>query len=609
MSGVVGIVHLDEEPLDPSLIRRLTRSLAYRGPDRQCAVTVGNAAFGHTLLRLGERSKTEQQPFTIDGRRWIVGDARLDARRELIEALAASGSHSTASASDAELILAAHHAWGDACVDHLRGDFMFAIWDAERQQFFGARDQLGVKPFYYARRGARLVFSNSLDCVRLHPAVSRDLYEPALADFLLFGVNRDQAATSFSDIRRVPPAHAVISSPHGIHTRRYWTLPIENPIEMARDEYPERFTALLAESVRDRADARQLGVLMSGGLDSPTLAAVAQRVIHTDATGGTLHAITSVYDRLIPDRERHFAGLVADRLKIPIRFDVRDDEPSIADWGRTSARTPEPVENPPAFAAGLVFFENVSRDARVLFYGEGPDNALRYEWRPYLAHLTARRDLRRLAAAVSDDLTLHRRVPLWSSLRQLLPGQRSLPWTEAYPEWLDPDFAARSECRERWHREHRRPAPRHPVRPRGYDSFSDPRWQLLFENCDISGAATGTEVRHPFLDLRVLQFMLAVPAMPWCRNKLLIRTAMRTALPPEVIGRRKTSLASSPDFERIQTRGLPPLVAAPASARFLNQAKIPVTPRTPFELRSVLRAHGLNHWLHGLDDQQRSAPR
>jgi asparagine synthase (glutamine-hydrolysing) len=203
----------------------------------------------------------------------------------------------------------------------------------------------------------------------------------------------------------------------------------------------------------------------------------------------------------------------------------------------------------------------------------------------------------------------HPRVPLWSSVRQLFPAQRPEPRSEPYPEWLEPEFAARSGCRERWHGAQRRPVPRHPVRPRGYDSFSDPRWQLLFESCDLNGAATGTEVRHPFLDLRVLQFMLAVPPMPWCRNKLLIRTAMRTALPPEVIGRRKTSLASSPDFERVKASGLPHLVAAPDFARFLNPAKIPVAPRTPLELRSVLRAHGLNHWLHGLDDQQRSAPR
>ena len=97
-----------------------------------------------------------------------------------------------------------------------------------------------------------------------------------------------------------------------------------------------------------------------------------------------------MYDRLIPDAERHYAGMVADHLRIPIRYDVRDDETSITDWDQVSVHTPEPVDNPAAFAAGVKFSEQMATLARgVLLYGEGPDNALLYEWRPYLSHLLA----------------------------------------------------------------------------------------------------------------------------------------------------------------------------------------------------------------------------
>jgi asparagine synthase (glutamine-hydrolysing) len=140
----------------------------------------------------------------------------------------------------------------------------------------------------------------------------------------------------------------------------------------------------------------------------------------------------------------------------------------------------------------------------------------------------------------------------------------------------------------------------HPVRPLGYDGFSAVRWQPLFEDCDINGALSHSEIRHPFLDLRLLQFMLALPAMPWCRNKLIIRRSMRAALPNEVLRRKKATLQVSPDFQRVLTSGFPRLVLSPDLLKYANPAKIPRAPGTSLELRSALRPLGLNYWLQDL---------
>jgi asparagine synthase (glutamine-hydrolysing) len=114
--------------------------------------------------------------------------------------------------------------------------------------------------------GNAVVVSNALDCVRLHPAISHELHEPAIADFLLFGVNQDNGTTSFRDIRRLPPAHRIRWSPDGCRCQRYWTLPIEEPMQLRRaGEYPERLRALLSDAVRDRLRTRRVVVLMSGG--------------------------------------------------------------------------------------------------------------------------------------------------------------------------------------------------------------------------------------------------------------------------------------------------------------------------------------------------------
>jgi asparagine synthase (glutamine-hydrolysing) len=359
---------------------------------------------------------------------------------------------------------------------------------------------------------------------------------------------------------------------------------------------------LLRAALGDRLRTRNVGVLMSGGLDSPTLAAVAASLLRERSEEFSLQAITSVYDRLIPDSERHYAGLVADYLRIPIRYDVRDDETSIANWDQVSVHTPEPIDNPPAFAAGAAFLKNEAAQARVFLYGEGPDNALRYEWRPYLSHLLAGRRVAPLMHALSNDVLMHPRVPLWSSIRQLA-GARAhrKKWLEVFPGWLNEDFAARCACRARWDAMQRPSPSPHPVRPLGYNGFSAVRWQSLFDDCDIHGALSQSEIRHPFLDLRLLQFMLALPAMPWCRNKLIIRRSMRRALPDEVLRRKKTTVRVNPDLARVAASGFPRLVPSADLLRYVNPGQIPAaTPTSLLELRAALRPLGLSYWLQDL---------
>jgi asparagine synthase (glutamine-hydrolysing) len=599
MSGIAGILNLDGSPVDGRLLARMTEYLRFRGPDGHGMHAIGNVGFGHTLLKLVEDTGADEQPFTLDGRRWIVADARVDARPDLVAALRARGHELNADAADAELILRAYDAWGDDCVTHLLGDFTFAIWDGPERRLFCARDQLGVKPFYYAQLGRTVVFSNMLDGVRLHPAVSRELNDRAVADFLLFGANQEAGTTTFRDVLRLPPAHSISWSAGVSRCHRYWTLPIDEPIAFTRaGEYAERFLELLGAAVSDRLRTRRVAVLMSGGLDSPTLAAVAAGLLRNRSADWAVHAMTSVYDRLIPDSERHYAGLVAKHLDIPIHYDVRDDETSIAAWERVVVHTPEPVDNPPAFVAGVEFLEKMSTHARVFLYGEGPDNALRYEWQPYLSHLIARGRLGSLVRAISNDLLMHPRVPLWSLIRQRAGASRQARrWRQEFPAWLNEEFARRFDCRGRWDaQQHPLPAP-HPVRPLGHGGFVAACWQPLFDGCDIQGALTRTETRHPFLDVRLLRYMLALPAMPWCRNKLIIRRAMKSALPRAVIRRKKSSVQESPDFARAAASGLPRLVPSPILSRYVNAGKVPVAARSAVELRALLRPLGLNYWL------------
>jgi asparagine synthase (glutamine-hydrolysing) len=604
MSGIVGVLNLDGAPLNDGLLRRLTTSLSFRGPDRQgWRLIRRHIGLGHARLASTDASGDIEQPFTIDGRHWIVADARVDGRRQLVDLLAVRPDEVPPDdASDTELILRAYRRWGEQCVEHLLGDFTFAVWDDVQRRLFCARDHLGIRPLFYAQCGPAIVFSNTLDCVRLHPSVSADLNDSTIADFLLFGVNQDAGTTSFRDIRRLAPAHSISWSHEATRCRRYWTPPVDEPIHFKRsDEYADRFRELLRTAVRDRLRTERVGVLMSGGMDSSTLAATALGVLRESSPASVLQAFTSVYDRLIPDEERHYAGLVASHLGIPIKYDVRDDETSIVDWARISVHTPEPVDNPAAAAASGEFLRKIASDTHVLLYGEGPDNALQYEWRPYLAYLVANRQVGTLIRSLLHDLAFHRRIPFWSSIRHVATARRDrTEWREEFPAWLDDDFAIRHECRQRWEA-YQRPVPStHPIRPAAFSGFDNALWQSWFEDCDHAAAAAHAEFRHPFLDLGLLRYMLAVPAMPWCRNKLILRRSMRSTLPDRVLRRSKAPLSGSPDLQRVQAAGFPRWVPSPELLRYVNPEKVPSAPKSVNQLRDALRPLGLNYWLNDL---------
>ena len=239
--------------------------------------------------------------------------------------------------------MGAYAVWGEACVQELRGDFAFAIWDASKRALFCARDHFGIKPFYYADLGDIFVFGNTLDCVRLNTLVSDELNDAAVGDFLLFGLNYDQGTTTFRDVRRLPSAHTLSVSAQALRAERYWFPPVDGRIRYRRpDEYVEHFRTLLNASCR-RGSAfpheAALAFVLSGGLDSSSIAATARDLSSGNRGESTeLRAYTITYESLLPDRDGENARYVAGFLGIPIRCLVAmDGLPSLRSLGRSEA--------------------------------------------------------------------------------------------------------------------------------------------------------------------------------------------------------------------------------------------------------------------------------
>jgi len=596
MSGIVGIVNLDGAPVNRRLLKEMNDHLTFRGPDAQSIWIEGNVGFGHTMLRTTWESEREHQPFSLDGQVWITADARVDDRENLVEKLISKGQEVVSAAPDAELILHAYHAWGENCVEHLLGDFAFAIWDGRLRRVFCARDHLGIRPFFYFQSSKTFVFSNTLNCVRRHPDVSARLNDLAVADFLLFDMNQDAATTTFSDIQRIAPAHSLSLSKDHCVSRRYWSMPIDEPVYYRRNsDYVDRFKELLTLAVRDRTRTPWIGVFMSGGLDSSSLAATACQFSDRRPA---VEAFTYVFDHLIPDAERYYAGLVADRLGIPIHYNVRDDKVIDHEWNRRPLRTPEPAAFSVARANELDDYRDLAEHGRVFLYGEGPDNALMFEWRPYLSYLARGRRWSRLIRDVFQHAIAHRRILPMSTILSYGKRIADQPYLPTFPPWLDDEFASRTDARARWETMRFRTDSPHPVRPAGFQSFGTPLWQNAFESRDPGYTEAPVEFWHPYVDLRLLRYMLSVPSLPWCRRKYLLRQTMRNILPEEVLRRDKAPLAEAPLFQTVRRTGMQALVPTGELFKYVDPRKVPCTmPSDELEFWFNLRPVVLNHWL------------
>jgi asparagine synthase (glutamine-hydrolysing) len=550
LSGIVGIYERSGAPVERGLLQALAHFLSFRGPDARETWSQGAIGLGHTMLRTTHESQFEQQPASLDGKLWITADARIDCREELEKKLTQQGQGAAGcTATDSGLILRAYAAWGAECVQHLRGDFAFAIWDARKKLLFCARDHFGVKPFYYSELGELFLFSNTLDCLRQHPNVSEELNDAAIGDFLLFGLNCDVATTTFRDIRRLPAAHAMTISSEGLRIQRYWSAPTEGRVRYKRaEDYVEHFQILFQAAVADRMRVDRAGILLSGGLDSATIATTARELA---GGAGDLRTYTVVYESLIPDEDGRYAREVAEFLRIPQQSIPMDKLRPFERWEEPEIRAPEPVDDP--FFAGLFDqFRTIAVDCRVVLSGEGADNLMHFEMWPFTRDLVRHREWGSLFRESFRYLWL--RPSVIPGLKRRVQGLFGKdPTAPVFPRWLVPDFARRLNLRDRAKEWSQLPAGRpHPILPKAHASLTLPQWSYMFEQENPGVTRCAVEVRHPFLDLRVVNFLLALPPFPLFFEKQVLREVVAGRLPESVRTRRKAPLAGSPLLEHLR---------------------------------------------------------
>ncbi|HET6864628.1 MAG TPA: asparagine synthase-related protein [Solirubrobacteraceae bacterium] len=549
---------------------------SFAGPDGSRTESGEGWALGHCLLRTGH-GESSIGPVSLDGRVWLSADVRLDDRGSLIAALRSRGVSTDAAADDAELVLGAYAAWGEQLVDHLAGDFAFALWDTDRRTLICARDQFGIVPLHYAVVGDQVLVASSVELLLLHSGVDAALDEIAIADWLLMGHATEFESTAFAAIRRVAPAHVLRVSPGDLRVRRYWRAPEYLPLLRFRrpDEYVEHFRGLFERAVADRIAPGALSSQLSGGMDSTAITAMAHRLRVTGGADGELRAVTAVLGGASGDLEGDWASLVAQALEIP--HDLIDDSQRrpVDPFAVPKLLTPEPT--PYQWTDWQYeLARTAAHHGRTCLAGLGADFLLGFApW--YWVQWLAAGQIRRLAAAVGDEARLfgERPHPHVRFLARYLLGQWRAP-ADTPPDWLDTGLAASVDAAGRLRDRSRAAAWTADKR----SLTRDPIWQTWFTWADPTVTRLPLRVRQPFMDLRLLDFAARIPPHPWLVRKRILREATADLLPSAIRERRKTLLVAAPRAgTSAEDRGrLVELVrAVPDAERFLDTSALTAT--------------------------------
>jgi asparagine synthase (glutamine-hydrolysing) len=280
MCGITGIMQFGGEArVQPETLRQMCAAMVHRGPDDVGIYTDGAVGIGMRRLSIVDLATGHQPLSNEDGTVWIVFNGEIYNHASLREQLQARG-HQYRTNSDTETIIHLYEEYGPECVQHLRGMFAFAIWDARRQRLFIARDRLGIKPLYYQLTSQQIVWGSEIKVVLACPGIGAQFERTVLPEYLAFGyVSGPQ--TFYRGIHKLMPGHWMEVGPSGqVKIERYWDLPVtQNEPSKPESYYIQTFREMLEQAVTTHLMSDvPLGVFLSGGVDSSAVAALMTKI-------------------------------------------------------------------------------------------------------------------------------------------------------------------------------------------------------------------------------------------------------------------------------------------------------------------------------------------
>lgn len=547
----------------------MTDILAHRGPDAEGTWMNATTALGNRRLSIIDLSTAGKQPMHYLGRYTVIHNGEIYNYIELNEELQKKG-YPFFSKTDTEVIVAAYDCWKEECVDHFDGMFAFAIWDEKEKELFAARDRFGEKPFFYFIDNEQFVFASEMKAL-WSAGIEKKVNLKLLFNYLTIGYVDNPnipEETFFENISKLPAASYLKFSTFNfqLSINNYWDIEVENENKKITDtEAIEQFGFLFQRSVKRRLRSDvPVGTSLSGGLDSSSIIAVLHQLT---TNGAPLTAFSSIFPGFEKD-ESAFAKVVADKFHVQ-HFTTTPDAASLYnDLEELFYYQEEPFSSGSIYAQYKIYELAKQHGIKVLLDGQGADETLAgyhkyYKW--YWQELFRKRKListgelnaakelgitekfgwkNRVAALFPEFATIFlERQYLLNALRQedLTKDFTQLQSKEAY--YITPEIFTLNGVL--------------------YFNTCMHGLEELLRYADRNSMAHGREVRLPFLDHELVEFIFSLPANFKIRNgwtKWLLRETMKDKLPNEIVWRKDKTGFEPPQEQWIKNDRIMELV-------------------------------------------------
>ncbi len=589
MSSIAGIFNLNKQPTESDVLRRMIDIQSHRGPDvfgyalfdilggvSQASkehVPEGfwkrnyDLALGHCRVATSDASPSGHQPMCSEDKNlWIIHSGEIYNHIEIRKELEGKG-YRFRSNTDAEVILYSYQEWGPECLKRFNGAWAFAIWDSKRKRLFCARDRFGIKPFYYYHNDKLFIFASEIKALLLHPQVPRKVNSETVYDYLVSGAEEPPDTTFFEGIQQLNPAHSIILDEGGsFEIKRWWNVDLNfalGDLSGSQDkQYAAQLLALLEDSVKLRLRSETpVGIMLSGGMDSSTIACITNGLLHHDGVpegshiGSKLRTFSCCFEHE-QWNETEFMEKVVAEIGAESHCSYPDADNAWEELPKLVWQLEQPCNGPQIYAHWTVFQKAAEEGAKVLLNGQGGDECFAgYPRRQvnFLSQILRRGKIPTFLkeARGASAFGQQKVAPLLLEATYLLlppylrftarnTSHRVLGTDTTITNALNPSFARGFSRRKLDLDSYEKNSP---------GNLQETLYQCMFVSGipqalrreDMTSAAFAIEVRFPFLDHRVVEYAFSLPTSQKIRNgwtKWILRQAMAGILPETIRWRR-----------------------------------------------------------------------
>lgn len=555
MCGIAGF-YSEKRAIDHALFDKMVDIVAHRGPDGRGVFYDGNLALGHRRLSIIELSDTGAQPFVYKDRYILIFNGEIYNYIELREELSGAGCTFT-TRTDTETIVAAYDYWGKDCVFHLNGMWAFALYDREKKTLFCSRDRFGVKPFYYFRNESIFAFASEIKQLLCMPEVRHKADRDALLHYIMLGEQDYSERTMFEDVKSLLPGHNLVVdfNAHTFIIEQYHSLQSVQEVHKSYEEDGKDFRECFMESVkiRLRSDV-PLGYCLSGGLDSSAILCVADQLYRE----GEKHTVSSCFDDPAYDEREYIDEVIKHVTVIPHQVfpnihEVLDELDNMIYY------MDEPITSTSFYSQWNVFREAKKQGLTVMLDGQGADEQLagytffysvRFaELAKKWKFIAMRREIKQYMGirAITDQDAKWQSIML-SAIFAALPIPRFFRYIiRARREKMINSFFTKEQLKQIY---------------RHYDCYDVGNTQKyifdsiyrglqsIFHDEDRASMAFSMESRVPFMDVRLVERVYAMPFDRKIRDgitKAVVREGLKNVLPEKITKRYSKLGFTSPE--------------------------------------------------------------